>query len=297
MARRMPTTTLLGACALGAVVSLVFAGAGRTGKGPAGATWVDAAGEDPGLGQRQERLAQLAATTRDPRVYALAFRECRKGAEDDTAPACRLLTALQWARLDRGNALPWVYVLGDASVNGDVAERDEALFQIASSEQVSERPFAAARVIIEHAPPDGVGLVAANELVTRALALSDGQILPLYALLSACHNGADDDSNVAQLCAETSDLLVRRSDTLTMRRMGGAMDYAITGDASRRDRVRDAGARLGAAPRLHAAGGCASLRDVQDFERRAGEIGEVDALRERAGTRTSTVAVAVKDPP
>jgi len=246
------------------------------------AAWLEPIDASSELRQRQERLARLAATTTDARVYALAYRECTKGDEDESAPGCRTLSARQWAQLDRGNALPWVYVLGDATVHGDLAARDDALYQIASSSRFEERSFAPAQVILEHAGPDGVGLVAANALVSQASGLTSTQTMPIYALLSTCHGGGEDDGSEASPCAGTVELLVRHSDSMALRRIGGAMDFAMTGDTSRRDRLRDESRRLGTVPSPRETGGCASLREAQDFQRRAGEIGEVAALRERA---------------
>ena len=247
------------------------------------AAWLDADHVTPSFRERQERLAQQAQTTGDARIYALAFRECMKGVDDEAAPACQALSARQWARLDGGNAMPWVYVLGEAVARGDTVARDEALFQIAAAPRIEERPYAVARAILDHVEGDGAGLVAADELVAQALGMAAAQKLPLYALLSACRAGAREDANVEQLCVEASDLLVNRSDTLAIRRIGGAIELALDDDTTRHDRLKDEAARLGTPPSLHEAAGCASLRDAHAFFRRAGEVGEVAALRERIG--------------
>jgi hypothetical protein len=55
----------------------------------------------------------------------------------------------------------------------------------------------------------------------------------------------------------------------------------LTDDAARRERLREETARLGAPPSASDAAGCAALRDARAFMRRAGEVGEVTALRER----------------
>jgi hypothetical protein len=250
------------------------------------AAWIDPIDQSSDLRERQERLARVAVTATDARVYALAYRECQKGDADEAAPSCGALSARQWAQLDRGNALPWIYVLGDATVQGDVDARDDALYQIASSARIEERPFAAAQVILAHAGADGAGLVAANALVSQASGLASTQTMPIYALLSACHGGRDDDDNGAALCGQAAELLVRHSDTMALRRIGGAMDFTQTGDPARRDRLREESRRLGEVPTPRETGGCAALREAQDFQRRAGEIGEVAALRERAGFAT-----------
>jgi len=251
------------------------------------AAWLDAGSEGLAFRERQERLARLAQASSDARVYALAFRECLKGVEDEPVPACQALGARQWAQVDAGNAMPWVYVLGEAVARGDAPARDEALYQIASSARIEDRPFAVARAILDHAEGGGAGLVAASELLTQATGMAAAQRLPLDALRSVCRNVAREDANVAQLCAGAADLLMNRSDTVLMRTIGGAMDFALTGEGTRRERLRDDAARVAAAPSADAAQGCASLRETQAFMRRAGELGEVEALRERARVQDS----------
>jgi len=120
------------------------------------------------------------------------------------------------------------------------------------------------------------------------------QTLPLYVLLSTCHSGTDEESSLTQTCAQAAELLVRRSDSLGLRRAGGAMDFAITGDATRRDRLRDKSALLRTAAPSRESGGCASLREALGYERRAGEVGEVVALRERAGGADAPSEVDVR---
>jgi hypothetical protein len=244
------------------------------------AEWIDEEGSDAPA--RQDRLARLATSSSDPRVYALAYRECRKSSQEDAAPACQALSARQWAQLDPGNALPWVFELDDATTREDPVARDEALYQIASSARIEERKFAAAGIIAAHAGTDGAGLVAANRLVTQAQHLADTQALPLYSLLKTCLAGSQ-EAGMVQPCTNIGELLVRRSDSLGLRLVGGAIDFAITDDATRRDRLRDKNSLLGSAAPSREIVGCASLRETLDYQRRAGEVGQVAALRERAG--------------
>jgi hypothetical protein len=247
------------------------------------ALWLDPAREASGFAQRQERLARLAETTTDPRVYALAFRTCLKnGAED--APTCQSLNARQWARLDDGNAMPWLYVLAEAIAQPDLAGRDDALFRIASSLRVEQRSFTVAQVILDHAGGDSASLVAANELVNEARGMDAAQTLPLLALVGICRDRASLDEDTARRCSAAAELLVSRSDTLALRDFGGQVDFAVTADPARRDRLRMDAVKLGMPPQAHQAGGCKAMRDSQAFLRRAAEVGEVAALSERPGT-------------
>jgi hypothetical protein len=247
------------------------------------ALWLDPERQVPGSGQRQEQLARLAETTADPRVYALAFRTCLKnGAED--APACQSLNARQWARLDAGNAMPWMYVLAESIAQADLAGRDDALFQIASSARVEQRSFAVAQAILDQAGTDGPSLVAANELVTQARGMDAIQALPLLALVGICRDRSGLDEDTARRCGAAAELLVSRSDTLALRDYGGQVDFAVTSDPARRDHLRMEAVKLGSAPQPHKAGGCKAMQDAQAFLRRAAEEGEVAALGDRGGT-------------
>ena len=80
--------------------------------------------------ERMARLVEDAVSTADARVYALAFRTCRLPREVPAGGSCDALSARRWAELDRGNALPWVYVYAQARQSGDVSAQQEAMTRI-----------------------------------------------------------------------------------------------------------------------------------------------------------------------
>jgi len=61
----------------------------------------------------REELAQLAATSDNPDVYALGVYACSLY-EPVTDSRCSQLSAEQWARLEPDNAIPWFYVADSA---------------------------------------------------------------------------------------------------------------------------------------------------------------------------------------
>ena len=79
--------------------------------------------------ERLRALATMAASTTDPRIYALAFRAC--GASDEAA--CQALSARRWAVLDPDNAVPWLFLLNDAEHTHDLSGQQEAWFHVAAS--------------------------------------------------------------------------------------------------------------------------------------------------------------------
>jgi hypothetical protein len=79
-----------------------------------------------------EALARLAVESADPQVYAWAYRACA-AAPRGSAGSCQLINALQWARLDPGNAEPWFAVAREARGRRDGAGVDDAMFHVAAA--------------------------------------------------------------------------------------------------------------------------------------------------------------------
>jgi len=99
-----------------------------------------------------ERLAIEAAASRHPAVYAMALQACRQAA----APACALLSVEQWARLDAGNAVPWLALAAAAAQRGDAAGEADAMGRAAMAGRF-ESPASRLPVLIDrglgpHAP-------------------------------------------------------------------------------------------------------------------------------------------------
>jgi hypothetical protein len=230
--------------------------------------------------QRVDALVQTATTTGDPRVYALAYRTCESAGEPQGS--CRLLDARQWARLDDGNAMPWLYIFDKASADGDVSTQEEALFHIAASSRIEDRPLAAAAVVADLTPDDDANLAASLALAGRARAMSAAQQFQVAALMAACRSKAGGDANRAQLCEATSDLMFGHSDTFRLRALGGRIHLQETDDSSRLDQAHAEMQALAAhwAPATGFSE-CDQARDLLIQFRRAGKLGEVGAARER----------------
>ena len=82
----------------------------------------------------RDAIVRLASTTDRPEVYALAFYACRWSRQSQPG-ACAQLSAEQWARLEPGNAMPWLFAADAAQRRGDAAALDEAMFR------ASQAPF------------------------------------------------------------------------------------------------------------------------------------------------------------
>ena len=234
----------------------------------------------------RDALIQLATTTRDPRVYALAFATCGNGSPLAADSACKMLNAAQWARLDPGNAAPWMAALVDAVARHDLAAQNEALYQIAHSERSEQRFLAVTGEVLAHMRSDDeADLPATLALAVDAAGVDAARQFPNYQNLTQTCRGAElTDANRRQTCAQIAELMFERSDTLLERLIGGAIGGRVGWPQERIEAARGQYSAytqsILAKSASAAAGSCAAMRqDLHVFEERA-RLGEVGAVRQ-----------------
>ncbi len=227
-----------------------------------------------------DRIARSAISSTDPRVYALAFQACRAvGAHADT---CRMLSAEQWARLDPGNALPWLYVLGAIDPRRDPVGLDEALHRIATSLRIESRPAIAAGTVARAAPTDDRSLLAALDLVGEAGWLQAAESVPYPALFQSCKVDPRPDANRWQTCSAIAELMAERSDAAFDGFIASAIGRTLGWPAMRTQRVVDRARGLQWLASLSTARpladpltmSCAEIRQQLDLVRRTASHGE-----------------------
>jgi len=151
-------------------------------------------------------LARHAASTTDARVYALALSGC---AGQGNMGSCGMLSAQQWARLDPGNARPWLHLLGEAAEKKDVAARNEALHRMATSNRMEDSLSVVPALIIDAGKADD-SLVAAMTLVMFALGKSAALPIPYQSVWGTCRDSKG-DANLAQTCSSVASVMARSS--------------------------------------------------------------------------------------
>ncbi len=231
------------------------------------------------VAEARDTLAQMATTTRDPQVYALAFSVC--GATPNEA-SCRLLSAEQWARLEPGNAAPWLFVLARAEQRRDMAAQNEALHRIATSARSDQHFFAMSGLVLAHTPADEVSMPATLTLTVEAARVAAAGSVPGYqTMYQMCKGAVLRDSNRRQTCNAAAELLVAHSDTSLERLMGIGLGAQVGWPTERVDRLRgETTAYADSLTAQEAIGGCTSVtRGLEAFERHA-RLGEDGALRE-----------------
>ena len=241
------------------------------------AIWLDPAATLEAARRRQPSLAEMARTTSDPRIYALAFRACHKRGP---AEGCEALSVRRWAALDPGNATPWLYALDDAVTAADVSSQEEALFHVANSSRFDDRFDSPIGPIIDAAGTDGAEPAAAHALAVDAIGLSAAQVSHELTLSQLCRASAATDANRRQLCGAAARLLAEHSDTLLGHMLGVSLDARLTGDTSRLERMR-ATSPDPVFKELDEPGSCAQLRRGLQVLRRLATVGETGLVRER----------------
>ena len=235
------------------------------------------------IAEGRDTLARMATTTNDPRVYALAFNTC--GRAPPVEGACQLLNAEQWARLDPGNAAPWLFVLTQAVQHRDTAAQSEALFRISASARSDQHFFAVPGLVIDHMPGDDAALPAVLTLAAQAIGVESAWSLSGHqTLLEQCKASTLRDANRRQTCGAVAELLSERSDTLLDRGVGVALGKRLGWSEDRIDRLRGEQVAyvesLGTSTDLGPVDGCTGIRrDLATVVRHA-RLGEVGALRD-----------------
>jgi hypothetical protein len=245
------------------------------------ADWLNVGGMRSESGSEESVVQQAAATT-DPRLYALGYGLCHSNRTP--AAGCAAVSLDRWIQVDPGNGMPWLTKLQQARSRGDGAGVRAAMSRLAAATRFDVHFASAAAAVASRATQDEADLAAVSDLAGTALA--QGSLLPLppfEPLIRLCRNQAGGDETLARQCVAVSDGMFAHADTLIAQSISGALLLQTTGDPSRRDFVR--AERAVAAARWSPATGFSECHDMHDALSkmvRLGQVGEVEAMRERA---------------
>ncbi len=227
--------------------------------------------------QADNALARLAQSSRDPRVYALAFRAC--------GASCPMLSAAQWARLDPGNAVPWLYVAQAALARHDPAAVDEAMYRVSLAQRSETGAELTARVL-EQVPVDDATLPGSAAFLVEVSAAQAALTTPVTVAVDYCAAAALLDANHWQVCSHVAEVLATRSARVAERRAGTAIGAALGWPVERLTELHgEQQAALDAAGAALQSGsdllGCAGARRRLGWLRAAAANGEVSAAQPR----------------
>ena len=169
-------------------------------------------------------LAAVASTSEDPAVYAQAIQACARLPSQNEPPACGTTISLeQWARLEPGNMLPWLRLVGERTQSAAT----EALFRSSLGAFVEDYQGLAAIELSRFAQSD-IDQLLALQLSTKVLI---NWALPEYgALIKMCSPATVMDANRRQVCDRTANILVSSADNVLAAVIGLKMGEALGWD-------------------------------------------------------------------
>ena len=177
-----------------------------------------------------DALAQRAAGSSDPEVYAFAVEAC---ARDETllhaAPWCQQISVEQWARLEPDNAVPWLEAAAAARRRGDAAAESEAIYRASLASRSDAHRAASARMAAEMMPSDAPEAGRGAVIVELAAAPAPIGWRGLDAANRHCTADALRDANRQQSCDALANALAARGSTLreaaVTRRLGERLGW------------------------------------------------------------------------
>lgn len=235
------------------------------------AVWLNIGDDNGDRAARERQLAAMAASTHDPRLYALALRACwRKQSQE-----CQSLSARRWSELEPNNAMPWLMMMDEAALHQDISGLQDALYHATHAKHLAERAQAPLQAIVDGASDDPSSLVAARSLAIDAIGIAAAQVGP--ASMMACRNATPADANLWQECTAMVDLLEHRSDSLFARMVGATIDKRQTGNDRAATQVAAQMHQMTALD-LASSSSCSDLRGKLSLMRRMAVDGEIAVL-------------------
>lgn len=167
----------------------------------------------------RDTLARTAASTADPRLYALAMHACGASAAAQDG-ACQMLSAAQWARLDPANAVPWMFVADAASSGGDAGALNEAMYRIAQASRSDAGERLVSALVLAHVPTADASLPGSVHLMHEVIDTLSAWSVPRYTVTRFCDDTQLHDPNGRQTCADMAEVLAMKSTHMLDQRQG-----------------------------------------------------------------------------
>jgi hypothetical protein len=159
-------------------------------------------------------LVRLAINSSDPDLYALAIHSCRSRIGDGAEGDCSQLNFGQWARIEPGNAAPWLGIANEALLHGDKATVHDAMFRASRSrfsdfhdDQIYE--LIASDLMTQQEKSDQTGIMMSVLGIKAAVALP-GLMIPYQY----CSSTTSIDQYRLQVCGDLAAMLIRNGRSL-----------------------------------------------------------------------------------
>jgi hypothetical protein len=193
---------------------------------------------------RQHELIRLATSTSDADVYALAIHSCASSVGDGAQGDCAELSFGQWARIEPGNAAPWLDIAHDALLRGDKATVDDAMFRASKSQynDYHDEQFdalIASDFVARQSEADQTGITISIAGVKAAVAIPSLTTPGQY-----CDSSVATHPYRVQVCGDLAAMLMRDGRSLIDVYIGSRIASRVGWSDSRLRSLRDEGDAL-----------------------------------------------------
>jgi hypothetical protein len=172
----------------------------------------------------RDELVQLAAATKDPAIFALAYIKCRN--------VCTQPILDDWIRADADNAVPWLELAAKARREGDGTGEAAAMAHAAHAHQYQAYNW----FLFDFAQAAMPTEVAATDrwiLTTQLIGVEAAMPMPYQPLFQYCSRDAQSDVAVQQQCNALAELIVSKAGTLLELSVGKSLGARVGWSAQR----------------------------------------------------------------
>ncbi len=245
----------------------------------------------------RDAIAQLAMSSADPQLYALAYRTCKQR----TDGFCQHITATQWAQRDPANGTAWLYVASEAKAVQQNQAYEDALYRLSNSTHF-DSGHAALGATIDTLSAQTESPSALLSLASKSLgSMAEG---PNYLfVVDDCKGDALQNPNRQQVCDRIANTLVQSGDTLFARAAGVGMGSSLNWAPERMAKLREEqdallamreSAMLGAAPgataEAAALSSCRGMMRQAVNMRRDLRLGQIGSLKAQVAEQTESLS-------
>lgn len=240
------------------------------------AGWLLAQGGDTAA--QRDRLATLAASSRDAQVQAYALRACRGAGP--ASSACQSLTPQAWVQIEADNGAAWLALAGDARL--EPAVQLDALRQAARARRFDTHG-AALQGLVQAAAPPGTGELD-RLAMARLVAALRGDWLVTEPLRLHCSASALVDPERSGLCDAIADMLATQGQSVPDLLQARDIGQRVGWPEDRLEALRDEADALFAFERRRTdaseLANCGELARLNGFYAEVGRLGQLAALRQ-----------------
>jgi hypothetical protein len=247
------------------------------------------------IADTQGALVRIATHTSDADAYALAVYSCMWPSNAD----CDLLSYAQWATIEPDNAVPWLYLAGDAQRHGDQSTVEAALYR-ASKARFSNPHLDQISGLVYSNAAAALSPTFQTELAGTLLSIQGGLPHPnLSVVIRYCGDAGQTIAGHVQTCGDLAAMLVQRSRTAIEVLIGGRVAEQVSWANPRVAALRDEADamrwqlfRMPGSQQAQMLPGCDSTQRLLPIAAAQAQFGESGRLRQELAARGVTTAQA-----